>query len=285
MPSDAAPAAPIRVLHHWACSGGTVISRCIASQPQVVLLSEVHPLAYLRVAQAYPYYFPTDLIQQLSLPHNGRDPALCLATFNGAIDGLHELLRSEERTLVLRSHSHVDFFSGVMPASAPLISVTLANRHQLLELLSVRHPLDSWLSLCQQGWDRQFCFSSLTEFCNRALAMLEACAGMPLLRYEDFCSQPETGLSWMADKLALELPPSLLNQLSGVNISGDSGRRDAQIGVRCRRPIPHPVARELNLLLNPREDSPYQRLCDRLGYRPDPASPYPFTNTPAPWDP
>jgi len=68
MPSDAAPAAPIRVLHHWACSGGTVISRCIASQPQVVLLSEVHPLAYLRVAQAYPYYFPTDLIQQLSLP-------------------------------------------------------------------------------------------------------------------------------------------------------------------------------------------------------------------------
>jgi hypothetical protein len=124
----------------------------------VVLLSEVHPLAYLRVAQAYPYYFPTDLIQQLSLPHNGRDPALCVAAWNGAIDGLHSQLQAEGRILVLRSHSHVDFFSGVVPSTAPLVSRCLAPRHTLQQLLSVRHPLDSWLSLCDQGWHHQFRF-------------------------------------------------------------------------------------------------------------------------------
>ena len=38
---------PIRVVHHWACSGGTIISRSLAQLPNVVLLSEVHPLAHL----------------------------------------------------------------------------------------------------------------------------------------------------------------------------------------------------------------------------------------------
>ncbi|MEB3235262.1 MAG: hypothetical protein VKM98_07530 [Cyanobacteriota bacterium] len=282
MVADTAQPAGIRLLHHWACSGGTLLSRCLAAHPTVVLLSEVHPLAYLRVSTPHPYYAPTDLIQQLSLPHNGRDPVLCLAAFNGAIEALDQQLSAEGRTLVLRSHSHVDFFSGVLPADAPLLSTSLSARHQLHQLLSVRHPLDSWLSLCQQGWQKQFCFSSLAEFCRRALAMLSACNGMALVRYEDFCLAPDQGLTLMAEALQLPLQPDLQGQLADIQISGDSGRRDSSIGVRPRRPIPHQLAWELSSLMDAAE-SPYLQLCDQLGYNPDPSAAHPFTTTPAPW--
>ena len=33
-----------RAIHHFACSGGTVISKCVAAMPHVALLSEVNPL-------------------------------------------------------------------------------------------------------------------------------------------------------------------------------------------------------------------------------------------------
>ena len=72
---------PIRVVHHWACSGGTIISRSLAQLPRVVLLSEVHPLAHLRLHPPSSGYQPTDVVQQLSLARNGRDPALCIAAW------------------------------------------------------------------------------------------------------------------------------------------------------------------------------------------------------------
>lgn len=273
----AATSASIRILHHWACSGGTILSRCVASLPEVVLLSEVHPLAYLRLARPYPYYFPTDLIQQLCLPHNGRDPALCVAAWNGAIDGLHSQLSAEGRILVLRSHSHVDFFTGVMPRSTSLVSSSLAPRHALQELFTVRHPLDSWLSLCHQGWQHQFRFHSFAEFCRRCLAMLEACRGLAVLRYEDVCLDPSAGLQRLAELLALPLDPAQLESVAAVRMSGDSGRSDSRIGPRPRRPLPTALAEEL--AGNP---TPYLSLCSQLGYNPDPAAAHPFTTSPCP---
>ena len=34
----------LRSIHHLACTGGTLISKCIASMPDVALISEVNPM-------------------------------------------------------------------------------------------------------------------------------------------------------------------------------------------------------------------------------------------------
>lgn len=268
----------IRVFHHWACSGGTLLSRCLAIQPQIVLLSEVHPLAYLRHQEPEPDFRPTDLIQQLCLVHNGRDPALCVAAWNGAIDALNIELTSVGKLLVLRSHSHVDFFTGILPESDAIVSRILRPRHRLLELLSVRHPLDSWLSIHRQGWDRHFRFSCFTEFCRRCLAMLDSCRGMAIIRYEDFCLNPQAGLALMADAFEFTFEPGSLERIGDVRLSGDSGRTDHVIGLRPRRPVPKEVASQLadQLAADPSE-SPYLKLCSRLGYDPEPEND-PFTS-------
>ena len=43
---------PVRLLHHFACSGGSLISKCVATMPNVQLLSEVDPLSTSRSARA-----------------------------------------------------------------------------------------------------------------------------------------------------------------------------------------------------------------------------------------
>src|SRR5690606_26210779 len=35
---------PVRIVHHFACTGGTLICKCIAAMPNTQLLSEVNPL-------------------------------------------------------------------------------------------------------------------------------------------------------------------------------------------------------------------------------------------------
>ena len=275
-PTSAEPC--IRILHHWACSGGTILSRCVAALPEVLLLSEVHPLAYLRLHDPSSAYAPTDLIQQLCLPHNGRDPALCLASWNGAIDALQQQALLQGKQLVLRSHSHVDFFCGALPANQPFVSRSLTPRHRLVELLSVRHPLDSWISIQAQQWDRHMRFGSFGGFCERAMAMLDACQGMPVLVYDQFSADPASGLQQLCSALQLPHHPDSLDHLAGVTLSGDSGRSADRISPRPRRPITPALRTELEAsLAGDASHSPYQQLCERLGYDPNPDAAHPYT--------
>ena len=113
----------IRIINHWACSGGTLISKCIASMPRVIFLNEVHPYAYLRLLEpSEQTYIPTDIIQQLCLEINKKDPSLCIAAFVGAIEELNKKANDSGRKLILRNHSHCDFFIGPFPRSDSLLN-------------------------------------------------------------------------------------------------------------------------------------------------------------------
>lgn len=267
----------IRVLHHWACSGGTIISRSIASLPHVLLFSEVHPLAHLRLPSEDPEYCPTDLIRQVCLDHNSRDPLLCMALWTGAIDSLQRELLKQDLCLVLRSHSHIDFFTGPFPAMSSLVSKSLASRHSLLELFSVRHPLDSWISMTKMGWDKHFRFVSFAEFCRRCLAMTKALVDMPILRYEDFTLAPQKTLQMICKELELSYSEDGLSSLGSISLSGNSGRGSDRISPRLRQSIPESIQKELAILHESTMDSPYIQLCALLGYDPNPLASHPFT--------
>ena len=44
----------IRLIHHFACSGGTLVSKCLSVMPNVFLLSEVHPHSDLQKDKETP---------------------------------------------------------------------------------------------------------------------------------------------------------------------------------------------------------------------------------------
>ena len=266
----------IRIIHHWACSGGTIISRSIAAIHNVVILSEVHPLAYLRLSKPEPIYTPTDIIQQLCLPHNGADPVLCIAAWRGAIAALAQKVADNNKVLVLRNHSHIDFFTGAQPGTEHFITRTLQDTHVITALLTVRHPLDSWISIKLQNWDRHFRFSTLEEFCHRALMLVQASKGLPVIRYEEFTINPERGLQTICKILNIKTDTIQPSALDVVNLSGDSGRRSNQITARARRLIPEAIKIEIEAMQKYQDVSPYHRLCVMLGYDPEPTAQPPF---------
>ena len=52
----------IRSIHHFACSGGSLISKCLDVMPSVRLLSELHPNARKHLHTASHKFTPSDVI-------------------------------------------------------------------------------------------------------------------------------------------------------------------------------------------------------------------------------
>ena len=262
----------LRLIHHWACSGGTLISKCIASLPGVILLNEVNPLAYLRLVRN-PWqknYCPTDICQQLAHKHNGKDPVLSMAAFTGAIEGLLDKTSQQGLDLVLRCHDHVDFFCGPLARDDFAVSEAMRQRASLLSLLTVRHPLDCWMSIIHSKWDAQISLSSLDEFCQRCLIMLNVAANMPMTYYENFVLEPTLQLKRITQILELSFCKAALETFSTIELSGDSGRHGNKIEPRQR----HPVSSDLQLETS--RSLSYSELCEKLGYDADPDAPYPY---------
>lgn len=261
----------LRVLHHWACSGGTLISKCLAALPGVVFLNELNPLAHLRLLRdpLDRLYSPTDLCRQLSQGHNGSDPSLVMAAFAGALTALLAKTSQQGKAVVVRSHDHIDFFVGPMPLSSFSVHRALGDGTPLLPVLTLRHPLDCWLSLLQTEWYRQISFYSLDEFCRRCLLMLDAAAGMPRIHYEHFVADPPAMFAIICSHLELGFDPQALVDHHRILISGDSGRRSSVIEPRRRRAVSGQLHAET------RASKHYDQLCERLGYVQDPEADFP----------
>ncbi|HVZ18782.1 MAG TPA: hypothetical protein VG897_16820, partial [Terriglobales bacterium] len=99
----------IRSLHHFACTGGTLISRCIAAMPNTVLLSEIDPLSSQYKKLGPNKFFPTDLTHYLGNNLRPPDEDMVIGMFLAGIDSLREQLSQGGRRLVLRDHSHSQY--------------------------------------------------------------------------------------------------------------------------------------------------------------------------------
>lgn len=262
----------LRALHHWPCSGGTLISQCVAALPRVVFLNEIHPLAHLRLLrnEAENTYCPTDILRQLSYSHNNKDPALIIASFAGAITALVNKSQQQKMHVVIRPHDHIDFFCGPLPASEFILSRLFAGALRMLNALTVRHPLDSWLGLLNTPWYKQISLYSLDVFCERCLRMIEAAEDFPRLNYELFVLDPARELEKITKILELTMDLKALENFNQIPLSGASGRRSALIEPRPRRPVSKELA------LEAAQSSHYQQLCHQLSYQESPDGVFPY---------
>ena len=156
-------------LHHFACSGGTLIARCLHAMQGAFVVSEVDPLSTMQAPQsALPRFAPTDLVRQM---RNGRPGLGQIFTDHDAIDvflaGLETLaLRTSNLTgsprghaniqnkLVVRDHPHSHFcVAGSIPVR-PTLAAILSLRFQLSSAVTIRHPMASYLSLLANNWDQ-----------------------------------------------------------------------------------------------------------------------------------
>lgn len=256
---------PVRTVHHFACTGGTLMSRALAAQPLTLLLSEVDPLSRLPF-NAPLRFAPTDLILLAQAGPRGPDQATLEEMFLAGLQALRDGTGAQGTHLVLRDHAHSHFCVGPEVPARPTLRDLVARRFPTRGIVTVRHPLDSFLSLRVMGWVH-FAPGTLEEYARRYLAFLDAYADAAVFKYESFVAAPDETTRQMAAELALAYDPDWKKALPAIRLTGDSGRSGDRIAPRPRRSVPDDIAAEAE-----RSDR-YRELCSRLDYAPDPADP------------
>lgn len=246
----------MRILHHFACTGGTVISKCLASMNRVALISEVNPLN--RFGSKFE---PTNPLLLLERGYRDLTENEIKSSFIDQIKYVCQICSGDNVDLIIRDHSHSDFCRGPSAGTTKAVYDYLKDFYSINHVLTVRHPLDSFLSLVSKGWHEHFSPSTLEEYSQRYTSFLDAYDNCVIMRYEDFCISPQEFMRQICVYLDVEFDSGFKDKFGGASLSGDSGRTsNLEISLRPRRPVPEGILIET-------ETSPsYQRLLLRLGY-------------------
>jgi protein O-GlcNAc transferase len=255
----------IRVLHHLARCGGTLISRCLGSMQGVNLLSEVHPdtmnlIDPVRQAKDW-YSLVTDAEAKAWKRRGGVEFAqlLTLASFRAGQHG---------RALVLRDWTHIDYH-GVpytKPTMHPRIVEALENNFEIVRTATVRHPIDAYLSLMKLEIMKGVPLppKNYLEGCER---FAEEAARIGFIRYEDFTREPDASLETICERLDVPFDSSYIERWAGNDhVTGDT------TGTRGGRHEIRPLTRRET---NPktieafRAHDSYHHIKDLLGYEED----------------
>ncbi|MEP1316479.1 MAG: hypothetical protein ABJK83_07695 [Parasphingorhabdus sp.] len=246
----------LRILHHLACTGGTIISKAISSQPNVALLSEVDPFSPM--GHEHPFR-PTDMIGLAKIGSRAASIETQGKLFRSSLDILSKENEVQGTYLVLRDHSHGKYNYGSNIATYPNLRAFLSDTYDIKSILTVRDPIDSYLSLKKNGWEH-FSPSGFDEYCRRMLVFLDDHADVPITRYEDFITDPQNVCEALCNTLELPFNPDFARLMPAISISGDSGRKGGKLELRARREISRNETTEFAASAH------YAKLAERLGY-------------------
>jgi hypothetical protein len=226
---------PVRTLHHFACTGGTLISKCLAALPNVQLLSEVDPLSVTHLKPGRPSFAPTDMATLLRQSTRGTRQDLLIELFHRQISLVHEDALLQGHRLLIRDHAHSHFCKGPDVPQRPNFRALLPGGMTVRSVVTVRHPLESFAALAKKGWIH-FEPGTLDDYCRRYMLFLDNYADVPVVRYEDFVRHPESTMQQLCEILDLRYEAQFTDLFSVFQISGDSGRTGGVISPRSSRP-------------------------------------------------
>lgn len=251
---------PIRTVHHFACTGGTLISKCLSAMPNVQLLSEVSPFNPQVDGGGAPRFAPSDLSRLMLQSTRGSGTDVIQDLFLNGLRVVYEDSNRRGLRLVLRDHTHTSYCVGRNIPELPNLRDTVRAGFDVRSVVTVRHPTQSYFSLQSQGWSRSFHPSTYDEYCRRYLVFMDDHRGVPVIRYEDFTRSPRETMALMCELLDLSYSDQFPYLFSVFKLTGDSGRRSDVIEHREDRPIAAELAVEVAA-------SPHHRkLMDLLGY-------------------
>ncbi len=251
---------PIRTIHHLSCTGGTLITKCLAAMPNVMVLNEVDPLSTFSMDSNKPEFRPTDIIALLRQGDIGIENTLIVELFMSNLRKILDEMRFVGRRLVVRDHSHSHYLTQTEIDSRPSLLNLLDGIFDTRSIVTVRDPIDSYLSLQAMEW-LTFEPTTFDEYCRRYHMFLDDHEDIELFRYEDFVVNPLSEMKKMCLVLGLTYTSEFVDTFDVFKLSGDSGRSGGHISRRPRRVCSGEFEQEVKLADN------YASLVSRLGYK------------------
>ncbi len=258
---EAAARPKIRILHHMARTGGTVICKCLASMGTVILLSEINPRGTkyfdpLNQAATWFRLFSEDDFKRISANSMG---------FTEAIDLIRRRAAERGKEIVIRDWTHLDF-TAVPFLPQRSYRLTTANvlraAFDVVHMATVRHPIDQWLSLRQL--EIMHGKIQMEQFLRDYLRFAETSREIGFVRYEDFTRDPDGVLRVLCARLDLPFDPQYRQRWKAYrNITGDvaSDAPARDIATGARRPM------EPGLLERFEANADYRTALELLGYK------------------
>ena len=224
----------LRIIHHMARTGGTIICKCLGCMEQVVLLSEIHPLGtnyFNPITQAAQWF---GLFDDLEL----KEFYSTLIPFNNAMRLINDKVKLQDKKLVLRDWSHLDYMAVPFLPEAnfrPMLYEILAEDFNIIHIATTRHPISQLLSMYRLALFKDNL--NVEQYMHGYLKFAQAAKEIGFVRYEDFTYQPDEMLKQMTTALQLQYDPDYKNKwMYYRNITGDSDNQLQQI-----KPLKMPI--------------------------------------------
>lgn len=252
----------ISSLHHFACSGGTIISKCVAAMPNVLLLSELDPLSPLSPLQKKfenPEFSPSDPIRLLKHNIKNVGDETLIKMFQESLFVLNEFCISEGLRLVIRDHTHSHYCVGEGVNKRVSMRNILSEKFTLSSAITVRDPVQAYLSLIKVNWIH-FSPGNFNEYCLRLNTFINDNLDLDIIKYEEFSKDPDCYMKLICEQIQVDYDPDFHKYISAIKLTGDSGRSSDEIKERSPKAIPSDIKEEIMSSME------YEKICQKLSY-------------------
>ena len=137
-------------------------------------------------------------------------------------------------------------------------------------ILSIRHPLDNFLSARKHNWLSTYCgiHESIDNYCKSLINLQKYMSDIEnakILRYEDFCLDMKKTLFSLFNKKEKDFNIPTMESINKIKATGESGRKSEKIEFRSRliSEVDDSLINEIN------KSSYYKIFCNMNNYNPD----------------
>ncbi len=195
----------ISLIHQLSRTGGTVFSRVLGNNSNVLLLSEVHPS--LRGADIKRQCLEN---YKIAIPTN----------LNSYADCLKFIVSTRTENIVIRDLSHRDFLRSRSAMHIASFNV-LKEKFDVNRISLTRHPADQYLSM--MNFKPVARYMNFEIFCRGYLGYHQAIPRRGIIRYEDFVRSPENIIEETGRFLKINTSPASLNNFrDNKKVTGDN---------------------------------------------------------------
>lgn len=253
----------IRTIHHLSCTGGTLFTKCLASMSNVLVLNEVDPYSVMPAAErGLSAFTPTDIVSLLRQGDSETPNELFGQVFSASLRAIRDDQAAIGRNVILRDHSHSQFLTWDKPSARPTLLETVRRDFETHSIITVRDPIDSYISMAKNGWHTQFYPPTFAEYCRRYLLFLDRHADVPIIKYESLTENPQETIQNACELLDLKFFAGFEDTFQVFRLSGDSGRGGGKIQRKETREI------DSNLSEQDLYSDSYLQLKEKLQYGP-----------------
>lgn len=202
-------------------------------------------------------------VRFLALQYRDASPILDtddqLSIFLAGFEVIYKKVCARGERVILRDHAHSHFCTGPDIPERPTLKQIIAPHYPILSVVSVRHPLDSYLSMIDNKFTH-FTPGTLDDYARRYLVFLDKYADEKFIKYEDFITDHDATMDVLCTQLDLPKSADIHDIAPSITLTGNSGRGGDKLKLRDRREVSTDIAAMCKSSKN------YKSLCKQLDY-------------------